>query len=272
MPEWPPPKFVDRPGGYRSAWFSAGPKEGVPLVLCHGLAASGLQFVQDAAFFAANGFRVIVPDLRGHGRSTCPDKRSDEDFAIPVLAEDLLAILDAEGLGAVHWVGNSLGGILALEILGRAPERLNSLVTFGTAYSLELPTGLVALGAQGYRLLGTKITAMVGAPMTCRDPGAQAIVRQVLEQVDVDAAIRTGGAVHRYDLRQNAVDFGRPILMIRGDRDRAINSALGPTLEVMANRPNFQLADLPDAGHCANLDRPDAVRQLVMNFINKGSG
>ncbi len=267
MPDWPPPLFVQRPGGYRSAWFSAGPEDGVPLMLCHGLAASGLQFVADAAFYAANGYRVIVPDLRGHGRSTCPEERADADFSIPALAGDLIAILDAEGLGAVHWVGNSLGGILALEILGRTPERLKSLVTFGTAYSLDLPTALVTLGAAGYRLLGTKITAMVGAPMTCRDPDAQAIVRQVLEQVDVDAAIRVGAAVHRYDLRQNAAGYEGPILMIRGERDRAINNALGPTLEVMVDRPNFQLIDLPEAGHCANLDRPGAVRKLVADFV-----
>lgn len=267
MPDWPAPKFVQRPGDYSTAWFATGPEDGVPLVLCHGLAASGLQFVADAAFFAGRGYRVIVPDLRGHGRSTCAVERADADFSIAAMADDLLAVLDAEHLDAVHWVGNSLGGILALEIMGRQPERLRSFTSFGTCYALNLPTALVAFGAAGYRVLGTKVTALVGAPMTCRAPEAQAVIRQMLADVDVDAAIRAGRAVHKYDLIVNALTFQKPMLMIRGELDRAVTSGLGPTLDAMADRSNFRLVELADAGHCANLDQPDAVRRLIEAFV-----
>ncbi len=55
--------------GVRIAYDDLGPRAGVPVVLCHGLAAAGVQLAADAGYFAALGLRVLVPDLRGHGRS-----------------------------------------------------------------------------------------------------------------------------------------------------------------------------------------------------------
>lgn len=55
--------------GVTIVYDDLGPRDGVPVVLCHGLAAAGEQMAADAAFFAERGYRVLVPDLRGHGRS-----------------------------------------------------------------------------------------------------------------------------------------------------------------------------------------------------------
>ena len=96
--------------GVRIAYSDYGPADGTPVVLCHGLAAAARQFVQDAEYIAGLGYRVLVPDLRGHGESGKLAGGRVADYAIPRLASDLIGMLDDAQAGAVHWVGNSLGG------------------------------------------------------------------------------------------------------------------------------------------------------------------
>src|SRR5690349_24602021 len=123
--------------GVRIVYDDTGPRDGVPIVLCHGLAAAGEQMDADAAFFAAKGHRVLVPDLRGHGRSGKPAAMRAEDFSIARLALDQIEMLDHAHAGTVHWVGNSLGGIVALKMLETHENRFRTLATFGTSYSLN---------------------------------------------------------------------------------------------------------------------------------------
>lgn len=240
------------------------------IVLCHGLAANGLQFVADAHFFAAQGFRVIVPDLRGHGRSVAPEERSNEDFSLVQMSADLLAIMDQERAGSVHWVGNSLGGILALCIIENHQDRLASFTSFGTSYSLSAPSFVVPAFRGIYRLLGAELLARIAAPLTCANKNAQSIVYAMLHEMDVDAVVRILPHVANYDLISSAVNFDGPIMIIRGKNDHSVNQALKPTLASMASAKSFELVDIVDAGHCANLDQPQIVREAILNFIGGG--
>ena len=110
--------------GVEIGYGVAGPRDGRTVVLCHGLAAAGRQLAGDAKAFAEAGYRVLVPDLRGHGGSGKPaGKALAKDFSIARLAEDLFDLLDREAVTSIDWVGNSLGGIVALPMVHRAPER-----------------------------------------------------------------------------------------------------------------------------------------------------
>lgn len=262
----PRPCFVTR-GAFRIAYSVFGDPADTPLVICHGLAAEGAQFGADAAFFAEQGFYVLVPDLRGHGRSISPDTRRDSDFTIAELAGDLVAMLDAEEIAATHWIGNSLGGILAYQIIADTPERLLSLVTFGTAQTLDVPGWLPVLSDLGQRVAGKKLSAKVTALMTSSHPPARRLIETILARIDRDAVMRVTRNLVRYDLRSAARSCHRPMLMLRGDRDKAVNAALGPTLANMRDVMNFELVEISGAGHCANLDKPEAVRSEIMRFF-----
>lgn len=266
LPQLPPARFVTV-GNYEIAYFVVGPQKGPPLVLCHGLGASGLQFVDDAKFFAEKGYQVIVPDLRAHGRSISPDERQDDEFTIAQLAADLIAILDAEGVTQTDWVGNSLGGIVALDIMARYPGRLKKFASFGTAYSLKTPSFTVPLMRFFYRLLGRELLARIGAPSTCKSSEARAIIYAMLRKMDMDATLRLVKHIGAYDLIENGYRFSNPILMIRGALDKAVNRALGPTLKRMQTRENFTRIDLDGVGHCANLDNPELVRETLLDFL-----
>lgn len=239
---------------------------GPVVVLCHGLAASGAQFAADAAYFAALGYRVIVPDLRGHGRSEAPTTRKPEDFSIPTMALDLLAILDHAQADTVHWVGNSLGGILVLHLLGQVPERFNSVSIFGTCFSLKMPAGLIPVLPALRRVLGPRLLGTVAAAATTRFKPARQLIAEMARAFDPDVGVAIASHVRRYDLTDNALSYPGPMLIMVCGQDHAVNLGLRPALARIGPRPNWTIADLPAAGHCANLDASAAWRQALTQF------
>lgn len=269
VPQLPVARYVEREK-HNSAYFVLGEQHTTSLVLCHGLAASGLQFVSDAHYFASKGYKVIVPDLRGLGRSSRAKTIRQEDYSIKALASDLIAILDEEKIEKTHWVGNSLGGILALSLLGTNKERLISFTSFGTAYSLDVPEPVVPFMQFIHAMAPREMMAWLGARATCWEEEAQAIIYQMLKDADLEVVMAIAEHVRQYDLIENARNFAGPILMIRAVRDVLVNHALGPTLDAMRGRPNFHLVDIDKAGHCANLDRPEKMQTIISDFLGMG--
>jgi pimeloyl-ACP methyl ester carboxylesterase len=106
--------------GFRLFFETRG--DGAPLLLLHGGSGIGadwtLVFGADPA-----GFRAIVPDMRGHGRSTNPGA-----FAIREAAADMFALLDHLGLARVSAIGLSLGAKTLLHMATQQPERIEAMV------------------------------------------------------------------------------------------------------------------------------------------------
>lgn len=102
--------------------------EGRPLILLHGFAGDGRQWIDHgyAAAFAEGGHRVILPDLRGHGASARPHRAAA--YPPDVLAEDGLALVEALGLDVYDLVGYSLGGRVVLRMLVRGARPARAVV------------------------------------------------------------------------------------------------------------------------------------------------
>jgi 3-oxoadipate enol-lactonase len=238
---------------------------GTPLVFCHGIAVNGEQFHADAAYFAALGHRVLVPHLRGHGLSDSPVPVSPATLTVARLAADLLEMLDHAGAAKVHWVGNSLGGIVALEMLKAG--RFETLTTFGTSYSIKLPmVGARIVVPLWHRSLGRNRAAGVAAHFTSRDTAARRLIDKMLRIMRIEVVAAIGANLTWYDLIEEGARATLPILMLYCGRDRLVNIALWQTLGVMRKRPNFRLVNLPTGGHCANLELPDDFRAALTAF------
>jgi pimeloyl-ACP methyl ester carboxylesterase len=135
-------------------WYDErGPADGLPVVLLHGLLMSS-RFQQRLAGRLTEQ-RVFLLDQRGHGQSTSP--RDVEAYDLQLLADDVLAFLDHQGLHRVVLGGMSLGANVTLEVALRAPERLAGII-------LEMP--VFARGeAAGRAFFGTCATLLrLGAP------------------------------------------------------------------------------------------------------------
>ncbi len=103
---------------------------GPPLLLLHpGLCDGGLWETLGYTEPLRARCRLIVPDLRGHGRSDCP--HADADYAADAMRDDLGAVMAAEGLERALCWGFSLGALLALRFAAAYPGRLRALAAGG---------------------------------------------------------------------------------------------------------------------------------------------
>lgn len=109
--------------GHRLAYETVG--EGMPFVLLHGILLDSHINRDLATRFAAEGYRVILLDLLGHGRS---DKSSDpKDHRADFYADQVIALLDHLGIGQAMLGGVSLGCIVSLHVAVKAPQRVAAL-------------------------------------------------------------------------------------------------------------------------------------------------
>ena len=110
------------PDGTRIAYDDAGPRDGPPLVLLHGLGEGAVSWAPVVPRLA-EGHRVLALDLRGHGASDWPGA-----YRLEQMRDDVVGVLDALGLGEVVLVGHSMGGVVAYLVAFAHPERVARLV------------------------------------------------------------------------------------------------------------------------------------------------
>jgi pimeloyl-ACP methyl ester carboxylesterase len=106
--------------------------EGRPVVLLHGFPDTGRLWRHQVPALAEAGFRVVVPDLRGYGRSDKPE--GVDAYSIPVLAGDVLAILAELGIGRAHVVGHDWGAALAWAMGALAPDSVDHLAVLSVGH------------------------------------------------------------------------------------------------------------------------------------------
>lgn len=108
-------------------WGSA---DAPPVVCLHGVTAHGARFTGLAERLSA--FRVLAPDLRGHGRSTW-----EPPWRLETHVDDILETADAAGVGSAAWVGHSFGGRVLLELAALFPERVERAVLLDPAIRIR---------------------------------------------------------------------------------------------------------------------------------------
>jgi pimeloyl-ACP methyl ester carboxylesterase len=144
--------------------------QGRPLILIHGFTASGLLMLQygPAAALAGHGYRVIAPDLRGHGDSARP--HDPAAYPPDVLADDGLALIDWLGLspGSFDLAGYSLGGKVVLRLLARGARPAHAVVAGQGLDALDA----VSSRTGGHRQLLARMAS--GAPFEPGTPDALA--------------------------------------------------------------------------------------------------
>lgn len=111
--------------------------EGTPVVLSHGFPELAFSWRHQIPALAAAGCRVIAPDQRGYGRSTCPDAL--EDYDIEHLTGDLIGLLDELGEERAIFVGHDWGSLIVSSLALLAPERVAAIVNMSVPFLPRAP-------------------------------------------------------------------------------------------------------------------------------------
>jgi pimeloyl-ACP methyl ester carboxylesterase len=146
-----------------------GPPGGAPVVLLHSLGTSALVWDAQAAALSRQ-FRVIRPDLRGHGLTEC----TPGPYSMALFAEDLAALLKGLKIEKTHLAGISIGGLIAQEFTAAHPKRVASLTLIDTAMAIPPPSSwterAATVRAQGISVIEDAVIARWVTPDFLNSP------------------------------------------------------------------------------------------------------
>ncbi len=239
--------------GGRSTWHEVS-GAGEPVVLLHGAFAGATSWFAQVPALVAAGFRVHVPERRGHAHT--PDV--DGPLTYSVMAEDTIAYLETAVRQPAHLVGWSDGAVVGLLVALRRPELVGRLVLIGQYYnsSGKAPGGIVdqllAAGDDAMKFLRAEYD-VVSPDGPEHFP---VVYAKLLQLVNTEPEL---------DLAELSA-VAAPTLVLQGDRDEV---TVEHSLAVVAAMPDARLAVLPGT-HALPVESPDAVNPLLISFLRGG--
>ena len=205
---------------------------GDPVLLLHGFSGSSQDWIASIAAWGPD-FQLIVPDLRGHGRSVVLPR----PFRFDEAAADMFALLDHLGIRACKGLGISGGGNVLLHMATRQPERVKAMVLVSaTSYFPPQARSIM-------RQYPESLTEADWETMRRRHPGGDVQIKAVLES--------TRAFADSYD----DMNFTPPLLstikartlIVQGDHDPLYPVEI--SVEMAKAIPQSSLWIVPDAGH-----------------------
>jgi pimeloyl-ACP methyl ester carboxylesterase len=242
--------YVDVAG--RRVWHEV-TGAGEPVVLLHGAFSGASAFFAQTPALVAAGFRVHVPERRGHAHT--PDVPGPLTYA--VMADDTIGYLDQELPGGAHLVGWSDGAVVALLVALHRPDLVDRMVLIGQYYN------------SSGKLLDSDLEKLLAAPeaMTWLRTGYDAISPDGPQHFEV---------VYRKTMRMLATEpeidlvtlssVTAPTLVLQGDRDEV---TIQHSLAVVDALADARLAVLPGTPGLP-VEAPDVVNALIASFLRGG--
>jgi 3-oxoadipate enol-lactonase len=236
-------------------------------LLIHGLAVTGAMF-NPLLPALARQHQVIVPDLRGYGRS----KRLPGPYTVPQIAADLAGLLDTLGLETVDVLGYSQGGAVAQQLAQDYPARVRRLVLACT-YAYNLATFQEKMEANLtpwlLRLLGTRrlirIALRAGAFGGTIRPQQARWLEHLAASNDTLQMIQAAKAMRDFDGRSWLASIGSPTLIIAGGADKAV--PLHHAQMLAHGIYGSQLQIIPGGGHLLLVTHTERFLSLVEGFL-----
>jgi 3-oxoadipate enol-lactonase len=210
--------------------------------------------------------RVVRFDQRGHGRSDVPPP----PYTVERFGRDAVTVLDAYGSDQADVCGLSLGGLVALWLAGRAPERVRRAVFADTAARVGTEDGwrerAATVREEGMASVTDLVLARFFSP-AFRASGAPAVgaLERTLRTAAVDGYTGSCEALAVADLTALAREVRAPSLVLVGTADEATPPSDAEVLHRLLR--DSRLVELPGAGHLANLEQPERFAELVLGFL-----
>lgn len=238
---------------------------GPPLVLLHGLMVTGKMFEQVTEELAAR-YQLIIPDLRGHGKS----RRLPTSVPIRTYAHDLSLLLSDLKIDQAVILGYSHGGAIAQQFAFDHPEKCTRLILVCT-WSFNMAT--LGERIEGYltpaliRVLGMKRFARLVVPrgMKTLNERQALLLYDMISDQDAEQMINGWKAARAFDSRPYLEEIKCPTLIIAGSRDQVVPKH--HISELHRSIDNSDLIILNGADHALIFTHPDEFVRQVELFL-----
>jgi len=249
-------------GGYRLHYFEAGPRDGTPLVLVHGLGARGEDWGAMIPALAAQGFHVYVPDLLGYGRSPKPDV----SYSISLEEETVAQFMQAVHVPRADVGGWSMGGWVAMKLALDHPEMVDRLMVYDSA-GVYFPATFAPDLFTPHDVAGVKelIAMLTPNPRNIPDFVAEAMVRKLQRNAWVVNRSTASMVAGRDLLDFRLHDISQPMLIVWGAKDVLIPLASGETIH--RSVPQSVLDVIGGCGHLAPAECAKPVLEGTVEFL-----
>jgi pimeloyl-ACP methyl ester carboxylesterase len=216
-------------------------------------------------------YRLILPDLRGHGESGI----GQGPAVMAKHAADIARVMDATGVGKAAFIVCSIGGYIVFEFLRRFRPRVSALALCNTrpqpdsaearTNRLKAADAVLEHGTEPF--LQTMIFKLLGATTVSARPDlVEGALRMMRKMSPEDVSLVQRGMAERPDSVPDLKHINLPTLIVNGEEDTLSTIADGELIR--QNIPGSQLKIISKAGHYAPWERPEAVAPLLRQFLD----
>lgn len=254
--------------GVEIAYYDSG--AGTPVVFLHSFGHNKNMWFPQLTYFLERGYRVVAPDMPGHGDSTFDPRHHTVDS----IAQSFIELLAALGLNRVVLAGISMGGYVALRVWARNPDLVAALVLSNTKAERDSDEIVARRRAQIATIKEQGLAQFIdtGAPRRLspktleRRPWVLDSIKMMNFTVSAEANAATLEAMAvKPDDTATLGTIDVPALITSGSDDIFIPRTSAGVLKDGIR--NSQLHVIEETGHVSNLENPTQYNQVMDNFL-----
>ncbi len=238
---------------------------GIPVTFLHGYPLDHTIWLEIVPKLT-NEARMILPDLRGHGKSPAPD----EATTMKEMAEDVLHALDSLGVEKSIIVGHSMGGYVALALARYYPQRLSGMVLIASHVYADSPEKRESRLVSILDIQKNGLAAVIST-MPEKLSYNKAVINKCREIITSASSIGAVGVLNAMANRPDSHDIlaqlNVPGLIIAGMEDQIVPLSISREMAKLMRSP--QLVEIPEAGHMPMLEQPELVAKALNAFIER---
>jgi len=228
------------------------------LVLIHGAGGDHLSWPAEVRRLPE--YRVITPDLPGHGKTAGPGRQSVQDYA-----RDVAEFINVAGLSRAVFVGHAMGGAIALALALDYPDRVAGIGLISTGPTLPIPSPVIE-NAANLSTLPLAIKSLQEMSLGSQTPeNLKGIVLKRLTETRQTLLLNDLLACDRFNLADRLNTIRTPVLVVCGTDDKLTPLRFSEILS--SEIPGAALQTVEGAGHMLVLEQPDRLAKLIRVFL-----
>lgn len=243
--------------------------QGDDLLLIHGVTS----FIGNWRFVRPQlneHFRLVLPDLRGHGQSDKPLTH----YSIEMFAQDMIRLLDELGIDKCIVAGHSLGGFISQQIALDAPERVRALILICTAPRVDVEAAMAQIqvsqqlhGLPPGQVIEKQMDIYYENPDVLRStPGMLETLKKDIDQCQ-ELVVSHGyaqGATLSFNTEERLGEIQAPTLVVQCAQDKTFPLRWGEYLR--DNIPNAEFRVIGKTSHSIQMEQPEKLAQVIIEF------
>jgi len=240
--------------------------QGAPWLVFSNSLMTDLSMWDDQVAELKNTYRILRYDQRGHGGTQATDGK----YTFDMLTADVIALMDALAIKRAHFCGISMGGMTALFLAQRHPDRFDRVV------AADCGPASTPAGAQQWKeridlaadkgmggLAEVTIPRWFPPEFVATKAPVLDKVRRMINATPIKGLAGCALALSDYDLRPGLAGISRPVLCVVGTKDATVAGME----HIHATVPGSGMVRLEGAGHLSNLEQPQAFTKAIGDFL-----